>query len=73
MFVKKIVQSQKRIQYTIDQFVKENKLDANKVEIKHSLPKQEANESTAEIEKRIFKPDDKLYEYKNSNNTQSSI
>ena len=73
MFVKKIVQSQKRIQYTIDQFVKENKLDPNKTEIKHSNLKSEPTESTEEIEKRIFKPDDKLYEYKNSNATQSSI
>ena len=68
MFIKKIVQSQKRIQYTIDQFVKENGLDATKVNIN----KVKEEEKIEEIEARIFptveKVDEsKLYEYKNNN------
>lgn len=48
MFVKKIVQSQKRIQYTIDQFVKDNSL-GDKVEIIHKL-EPEVIESSEQIE-----------------------
>ena len=58
---------------SIVDIVKENKLDPSKTEIKHSSLKSEPTESSEEIEKRIFKPDDKLYEYKNSNSSQSSI
>ena len=57
MFIKKILQSQKRIQYTIDEFVKDKGLDKDEKLMKKIHPvisDSTQKEETSEIEKRIF-------------------